>query len=179
MKRLSDISQNMDKNITTKDWQIAFIMSSFQDGLKSSQVWAKMTWSEINTYFLWINTFDLGPSSHWPVIQGFQWLYATKLTSQVSTSIRNESTLVFFKEKLGPAPQMKILPWAITWHLDCRALGESWYILCMVSWRLWNFQASHQVRIQIRVWVSTYFTSQNVCFLPKRYPQFDKFSWSF
>ena len=59
----------------------------------------------------------------------------------------------FLGKKLGPAPQMKILPWAITWHLDCRALGESWYILCMVSWRLWNFQTSHQVRIQIRVWV--------------------------
>ena len=61
----------------------------------------------------------------------------------------------FLRKKLGPAPQMKILPWAITWHLDCRALGESWYILCMVSWRLWNFQASHQDRIQIRVWVHT------------------------
>ena len=28
-------------------------------------------------------------------------------------------------------------------------------VLCMVSWRLWNFQASHQLRIQIRVWVLT------------------------
>ena len=47
----------------TKDWQIAFIVSSFQDGLKSSQVWAKMTWSEINTYFLAIT--EMVPDIIW------------------------------------------------------------------------------------------------------------------
>ena len=88
----------------------------------------------------------------------------------------------FLRKKLGPAPQMKILPWAITWHLDCRALGESWYILCMVSWRLWNFQASHQDRIQIRVWVHTlrvwmfFFTKKEICRI--RYPRFDHFFWN-